>query len=152
MANLLGDDFKLYHDTATTDITTTWPTATWVEQKDVGDLGMDRAPTSVNIPRRGTKDKVYKRGQFDRRLTFSLNYDPADAFVTAIEAAIEAGSGIHLAIADGDISTSGTIYYHANWVVVGDPLSAALDSGAAFEVELAPHADSFDEPAKATVP
>lgn len=146
MPNLLGNDFRVYYDSASS-----WGTPTWAEQKDVGDVGFDRAPTAVEIPKRGTNHKKFKRGRFEQSLTLRVNYDRTNAFVVAIEAALEADTPIHVALADGAIATVGTKYWHAEYCVVGDPLAATLDEGAYFDVELKPHADSVNEPAKVTV-
>ena len=143
----LGDDFKLYTNTGT------WSTPVHVLQNDIGDITFDRAPTSVPIPRRGTLAKRYKTGQQDWRLSFPMNYDSANTLQVAIEAQIATpGTPLYLAVADGPIATSGTVYWKAEYVVVGDPLAAALDNGASFAVELAVSADSANEPAKVVVP
>jgi hypothetical protein len=151
MATKLGEDFLLYHDTSANNGTSAWTTPTWVLQNGVGDMTFDRAPKSVEVKSRSTKHTKYKQGRFDQRLSVTVNYDPASAFVTALEAAVAAQTHLHLAIADGAIATGGTNYWHADYCIVGDPLSAALDDGATFEVELAPWADSVNEPIKVTV-
>jgi hypothetical protein len=146
MANKLGDDFKLYTNTGS------WGTPVHVLQNDIGDITFDRAPTNVPIPRRGTAVKRYKTGQGDWRLTVRVNYDPTNSLVQALETHLAAPSTpLYLAIADGVIATTGTNYWKAEWVVLNDPLSAAMDEGAAFDVELGVSADSTNEPAKTTV-
>lgn len=143
----LGDDFKIYYDSAN-DM---GGTPTWAEQTDAGDISFDRGPTEVAIPKRGTKFKKSKNGQQKWQLSFPLNYDPSNAFVTAIEAAINAGTSIHVAITDGAIATDGTNIWEADWCVLGDPIGAALDNGGVMDISLTPHADSANEPTKTTV-
>ncbi len=53
---LLGDDFRLYYDTADS-----YDSPTWVEQKSVGDIGFDPGNEQVEIPVR-IAFKIYKKG------------------------------------------------------------------------------------------
>jgi|SRR5690606_13821420 len=136
-SELLGDDFKLYYDDASS-----FDSPTWEEQISIGDLGFDPASEQVEIPKRiGTK--VYKKGRGDWSLTFTMNYDPDSEFCMEVVDAINTGSKIHLAIADGDID-NGANYWHAWWMLSG-PLDAALDTNANFEVEAKPHHDLGEE-------
>jgi len=151
MANLIGDTFTLNHDTSEN-----WGTPTYVAQTNVNDLALDRGITGVQIDDRSGFTK-YKSGRQDHRLTFTMNYDEANVFLVAIEGAVAAGTTLHIAIADGTLGTAGTVasggtagvnYWHAEYVVIGDPLSANLDEGATFEVELAPAIASSNTPVK----
>jgi hypothetical protein len=148
---LLGEEFRIYLDTSANHGATVWATPTWVEQKNVGDIGLDRAPKSAEIKKRGSSHTKYKQGRFDQRLTLSVNYKEDDALVEAIEAAIAAKTDLHIAVADGVIATIGTNYWHADYTVVGCPLSGTFDEGSTIELELAPWADSINEPAKVSV-
>ena len=133
---LLGDDFKLYYDSASS-----FDSPTWVEQVSAGDLGFDPGIEQVEIPLR-IAYKVYKKGRADWSLTFTMNYDPDNTFHTAVRDAITNGTKIHLAIADGDIDDDGN-YWHAWWFLSG-PIDAALDSNANIEVEGKIHHDRGD--------
>lgn len=129
---LLGDDFRLYYDSASS-----YSTPTWVQQISVGDMGFDPGNEQVEIPIR-IAFKVYKKGRADWELTFTMNYDPDSTFVTAVRNAITNGTKLHLAIADGPVASEN--YWHAWWMLSG-PLDAALDSNANIEVSGKIHHD-----------
>lgn len=147
MANQIGDDFKLYYDSASD-----FDTPTWVEQVDIGNLALDPAPEQVEIPKRNGF-KMYKKGRQDLSITFDLSFDPANVSHTAMRDAIRSGAAVHLAVANGAIATAGTIYYHGMFMLVG-PEDLSLDSAATISIEAKVHADSAstDLPAKVTVP
>lgn len=146
MANQIGDEFKLYYDSASN-----YSTPTWVEQVDIGNLALDPAPEQVEIPKRNGF-KMYKKGRQDLSITFDISFDPANTSHTAMRDAIRAGTKIHLAVANGAIATIGTIYYHGWFMLVG-PEDLSLDSPATISVEAKVHADSASDelPAKVTV-
>lgn len=129
---MLGDDFKLFWDSAST-----FATPTWVEQISVGDMGFDPGNEQVEIPIR-IAFKVYKKGRADWSLTFTANYNKDNAFLVALRDAITNGTKIHLAIAAGAVTTEE--YWHAWWFVSG-PLDAALDNPATIDVEGKIHHD-----------
>lgn len=129
---LLGDDLKLYYDSAS-DFTT----PTWVEQISVGDIGFDPQNEQVEIPKR-IAFKTYKKGRGDWTLSFTMNIDVTNTFHVAVMDAITDGTPIHLALALGDIDAGG--YWHAWWFLSG-PVDAALDSNANIEVEGKCHHD-----------
>ncbi len=144
MANLLGDDWRLYYDTADD-----WANATFVQQTDLGDLGFEFNPEQVEVPKRQTH-KVYKSGRQDWMLSFNLNANPGATFYDAVEAAIEAGSSLHLALANGDITANGTKYWHADWNMYGN-IEADLDSNSQIPIEAKCSATSNNTPVKVTV-
>lgn len=123
---LLGDDLKLYWDTAGS-----FSSPTWVEQISVGDIGRDPSNEQVEIPLR-LPFKFYKKGRGDWSLTFTSNLDSTNTFHMAVLDAIDNGTPIHLAIALGDIEDGG--YWHA-WWMLGGPTDGALDTNANIEVE-----------------
>lgn len=145
---LLGDDFRLNYDSANN-----YSSPTWVNQTSVGDLSFDVGNEQVEIPKR-IAFKTYKKGRGDWTLGFTMNYDPANTFHTAVISAINAGTKIHLAVSDGVANTNGTNYWHAWWFLTG-PLDASLDSNANIEVEGKVHHDTgtsdADVPAFVTV-
>lgn len=147
MANLIGDDFKLYNDTTNA---ANWTPTVWVLQTDISDLAFDRGVVDVQIDDR-TGFVKHATGRQNQRLTFTVNYDEADAFVVALEGAVAAGTSLHVAIADGLIAVGGTNYWHGDWVIVGNPLSANLDEGATLEIELGLASSSANTPAKVSV-
>lgn len=130
---LLGDDFRLFWDEDDS-----WSAPSWVEIISIGDLGFDPAKEQVEIPIR-IPTKVYKSGRGDWTLSFTLNYDPDDAFCLAVIDAINNGTKIHLAIADGDNAATDN-KWEAWWMLAG-PLDAALDTNASFDVEGKVHFD-----------
>jgi hypothetical protein len=138
MAELLGDSFKVFYDTASS-----FSTPTWVEQLSVGDVSYDTANEQVEIPKR-IAFKTYKKGRSDLSFKFSMNLDPTNTFHTSIIGAINAGTKVHLAIAPGAIAGGG--YWHMMAMVTG-PVDAKLDSPATVEVEAKVHADDTNLPA-----
>lgn len=129
---LLGDDLKLYYDTAGD-----FDTPTWVEQISVGDVGFDPANEQVEIPKR-ISVKTYKKGRGDWSLSFTSNISTDNTFHMAVIDAINYGTAIHIALALGDIEDGG--YWHAWWMLSG-PVSGSLDSTASIEVEGKAHHD-----------
>ena len=130
---LLGDDFTLNWDQ---DSSYSYPN--WLAAVSAGDLGFDPGNEQVEIPKR-IAFKTYKKGRGDWALSFTMNYDPTNLFHIAVRNAITTGDKIHLAIADGDISTAN--YWHAWWFLSG-PLDASLDTNANIEVEGKVHNDT----------
>jgi hypothetical protein len=141
MAELLGDDYKLFYDTASS-----FGTPTWVEEIGVGDIGFDTANEQVNIPKR-TSHKLYKKGRSDLKFSFKMNVDVSSTFHKAVIGAINTGTKIHLAIAPGAIASGG--YWHG-WFLLNGPLDASLDSAATYDVECKVHADDTSMPAFVT--
>lgn len=138
MTALLGDEFKLFYDSAGN-----FSTPTWVEQVDVSDIGWDTANEKVEIPRR-VGFKTYKKGRSDLSFTFKMNIDPSNTFHKAMIAAIIAGTKVHLAIAPGLIAVGG--YWHGFFLLNG-PVDAALDSPATVDIEGSVHAEDANLPA-----
>jgi hypothetical protein len=138
MAELLGDSFKLFYDTAAS-----FGTPTWVEQISVGDISYDTANEQVEIPKR-VAFKTYKKGRSDLTFKFTMNVDPTNTFHTAMIASINDGTKKHLAISPGAIAGGG--YWHGFFMLTG-PVDAALDSAAKVEVEAKVHADDTNLPA-----
>lgn len=147
-AEKLGDDFTLNYTA-----NAVYATPTWTAQTSIGDLGFDFAREQVEIPKR-ISTKVYKGGRMDWELSFTMNYDANNTFHTAVRSAIEAGSKVHLALADGNIATNTTHYWHAWWILTGN-LDAGLDNAASIEVKGKCHHDTgtadADIPAAATI-
>lgn len=147
-AELLGDDFRLYHDG-----NNTYNAPSWSQIYSAGDVGLAFNNEQVNIPKR-ISYKVYKKGRADWELSFKCNYDATNSFHTAVRSAIENGTKIHLALADGAINTNNTHYWHAWWLLDG-PLSGNLDEAGGFDVKGKLHHDTgtaeAEPPAAATV-
>lgn len=130
---LLGDDFRLFWDSASN-----WDSPTWVEVISVGDLGFDAAGEQVEIPIR-IPFKVYKKGRKDWSFPFTLNYDPTDPFCIAALDSVNNGTKIHLAFAD-DAVIADANYWEAWWMLTG-PIDAALDTNASIDIEGKVHFD-----------
>lgn len=124
---LLGDDYRLYWDTADS-----FGTPTWVWQRNVGDFGLDDSGEQVEVPIRWPW-KFYKKGRQDTELTFAMNMHntTAEAFGRAVRDAMRDGSQLHLALAEGAITSFD--YLHAWWIVTG-PLDLSLDAPAVYSV------------------
>lgn len=122
---LLGDDFRIYWDTADS-----FGTPTWVYQRNLGDIGLADSGEQVEIPVRYPW-KFYKKGRQDTELTFTMNYDPTDTFHIAIRDAIRDGSNVHMALAEGDYQVLD--YFHA-WFIITGPQDLSLDAPATYAV------------------
>ena len=145
MADKIGDDFKLYRDTADS-----WASPTWSEVTQADDLGLDHGPNGVAIQKRG-RDITYKQGKKDQKLSTSVVYDSADAHVTEFEAHLDDGGDMHMAIADGNIATSGTSYWHAEMVLIGFSEGLNIGDAAKYDLELGVSANTTNDPARATI-
>lgn len=129
---LLGDDLKLFWDTADN-----FDTPTWDDQISVGDIGFDSNNEQVEIPKR-IPFKTYKKGRADWSLTFTSNIDKTNAFHMAVLEAITNGTPIHLALGLGEIAEGG--YWHA-WWFLSAPIDASLDNPATMDVDGKCHHD-----------
>lgn len=137
---LLGDDYRLYWDNSDN-----FDTPTWVWQRNLGDMALADSGEQVEIPIRYNK-KYYKKGRQDTELTFTMNYHATETFLVHVRDHIRSGVRIHLAIAEGDITT--TDYFHAWWILTG-PADFSLDAPATYAVSarLSIHFASDEEPA-----
>lgn len=136
MSELLGDDYELCLDTASTGAGD-YDTPTWAKQTSLGDIKFDTASEKPEIPKRiGTK--VYKKGRDDWKLSFTMNFDPANTFHVKIRDAIRTGDKVHLGLFEGPNATAD---FHHAWFLLTGPLDASLDSPASYEVEGVPHHD-----------
>lgn len=129
---LLGDDFRIYWDTAVD-----FAMPTWVWQRNLGDIAHNDSGEQVEIPIRYSR-KFYKKGRQASELTFTMNYHPTETFHLNVRDHIRSGDRIHLAIAEGDITTAD--YFHA-WFVLFGPEDMALDAPATFAVTAVPSID-----------
>lgn len=130
---LLGDDFKLFWDSAED-----FDSPTWVEIISVGDMGFEPGLEQVEIPIR-IPFKVYKKGRADWSLTFTANVNPGNAYYNALLDAVNNGTKIHLAIGEGAMDDDPN-YWHA-WFFVSGPIDASLDSPGTIDVEGKIHHD-----------
>jgi hypothetical protein len=103
---------------------------TWVEQKNLGDLGLNDSGEQVEIPVRYPW-KFYKKGRQDTELTFTMNYHPTEAFHQYVRDHIRTGDKAHFAVSEGNIASSD--YFHAWWILTG-PEDMSLDAPATFAV------------------
>jgi hypothetical protein len=133
---MLGDEYELNLDTASTGAGD-YDTPTWAKQTSLGDIKFDDGNETPEIPKR-IGFKVYKKGRSDFKLSFTMNYNPANTFHKKIRDAIRNGTRVHLGLAEGPIAS--TDYFHA-WCLVTGPTDASLDSGATVEVEAMGHYD-----------
>lgn len=122
---LLGDDYRLYWDTAVDFAMPVWD---W--QRNLGDLALSDNPEQVEIPIRYPW-KFYKGGRQDTELTFTMNYHPTETFHQYVRDHIRDKSRVHFAISEGDIATAD--YFHAWWLLTG-PADFALDAPATYAV------------------
>ena len=140
-----GDDYKLYLDTADS-----WSTPTWAEIKAASELSVDRVPSDVEVPERGS-DTGHMQGYADPVISFTLLEDVGDTNVETIIAAIHSGDMVHLAVSRGDIATATNKYWHMEAVLLGAPLSAGRGEPASYDVEAKRHANSDNTLTRETV-
>lgn len=133
MSETAGNDFRLYYDSAANYSSPTWGD----HQTSLGSIGHDPNYNEFEVPKR-IPTVVFQGGRDNHRLTFAMNYDPENAFHTAVRAAIRGKTRIHLALADADITVNDTNYWHGWWLLKG-PLDASLDQPGGIAVEGMPH-------------
>ena len=129
MAIPLGEDFKLYRNTGTVGV------PVWSEMICVDDLALDPGNTQVNIRCRGKTGSSALQGRRDAVLTAKVWWDSADANNRAVIDAAWDRSSLHLAVADGDITVSGTLYNHAELIVTSAPHDFSFGEGASLDAE-----------------
>lgn len=138
---LLGEEFELYLDTASSGAGN-YDTPTWGSpQCSVGDISYDPDYKAVQVNKR-CDNVQYKKGREDNKLTFQMNFSPTDAFHVAIRNASRTGAKLHMALAEGPIASAD--YVHGWWLVKAK-LTAALDESATYDVECMPHTDAPDD-------
>jgi hypothetical protein len=93
------------------------------------------------------------RGQSDNSFTLSLAFDKGDASTNTLLTAMDTGSLVVLAIADGPIATVGTTYFQMQCVLMGRQLSApAAGSPATYEVTAMRHLNADNDLTVRVVP
>jgi hypothetical protein len=140
-----GDDYLIYLDTADS-----FGTPTWALIKAATDPKFDPAKADVVVPEAGSSDG-HLQGFGDPLISFTLLEDAGDANVTAILDAAEDGTMKHIAVANGPIATTGTVYRHMEVCITAAPLSAGRGEPASWAVEVRRHANSDNDITKTTV-
>jgi hypothetical protein len=130
-----GADYKLYLNTAS------YETPTWAEIKAAGDIDVSTNPEDVQVPER-SGPMGHMHGEDDPAITFTLFEDAGDANVEALIAALDSGDMTHIAVARGDIETTGTKYWHLEACLMGVSLGAARGAPAQYAVNAMRHANS----------
>lgn len=128
-----GDDYDLWYGTLAAPVAQ----QVWRRVPSVGDLAVDPGIADVEIPERGSTTG-HLQGSSDPSITFTLLEDAGSADVTALIAAIHAGTMVHLAVARGLTKP----YWHMECVLTGAPFSASRGEPAGYEVEAKRHAKS----------
>lgn len=131
-----GSDLKLYYMSGGS-----WGTPTWTEVQAVSDLDVSSNPDDIAFPVRGL-GTGHKQGQTDPEITFTLHYDKGDASVIDLIDAMQDGTVVTLAVADGAIATGGTVYWKMECCLSGFQLTAPLQGPASFAVTARRHVDS----------
>jgi len=140
-----GIDLKLYHMSSGS-----WSTPTWTEVNAAGDIDVNENPDDISFPVRGIA-MGHLRGQSDPAINFTLAYDKGDASVTAIVDAMTSGDVITLAVADGPIDTTGTVYHKMECVLMGRAMTAPTSGPATFAVSAFRHMNSDYDLTEVTV-
>lgn len=131
-----GIDFRLYSGSGT------WLSETWTEIQGVQDITVSANADDVSASVRGLS-VGHLRGQSDNSFTFSLAFDKGDTATASLLTAMDGGTMVTLAIADGPIATAGTTYFQMQCVLMGRQLSApAAGSPATYEVTAMRHLNS----------
>lgn len=145
MAGKIGLNAKLYYNTGT------YATPTWSEITDAQDVTLDSERATAEVKRRGSQFVKYLTALKDYGVQFTLIYNPGNGALNALKDAYDNGAVVDVAVADGDIATSGTEYFRAEMVVSKFSINQPLEDVITVDVELKP-AETDNDPQWVTVP
>jgi len=147
--SFLGHEFKAYRDTADS-----FGSPTWAEMTRVIDVEPTLERTKVEVLSRASNFKKVRAGMIEETVDIKIGYRKDGATlntdVAEFDSSLLDGSSVHLALADGAIATTGTIYRHAEWVVLSKSKPEEQDNEAVITYTLA-IADTDNDPATVTV-
>lgn len=144
----VGGEASLYYNSGN------YASPTWVEVENCGDLDSPDTRSTVAAPTRGKWPFVgYLLGNRDIGLSWSSlqKKGTADAALTALVTAYDAGTAVEFAIADGAIATAGTKYRRMQMKISKADQSEPIDGVVTISFEAKPDANSAVNPARATV-
>ena len=149
---ILGDEFRLYYNIGS------YASQNWKIINAADSISVDYSKADVPIAERG-QPTGHLQGVADPSFSFTLLNDVESTYVqqlidridSAIDPATSAPYLIHLAVANGDISTTGTKYYHMECILLGGALTADQGGVSSFDIEARRHANSDYGLVRATV-
>lgn len=113
---------------------------TWTVIKAIGDISVDPNPDDVVIPERGS-NTGHLNGEADPTITFRMFEDAGDLNVETIAAAVNTNTMVHIAIARGNIATTGTKWFDLECILRA-PLDANRGDPSGWEITAQKHANS----------
>lgn len=145
----LGGEAKLYYNAGT------FGSPTWTLIDNCVDLDMPDARSAVGVPIRATWPFVLKlAGARETSLTWTSyqRQETADAALTALIAAYDAGTVMEFAIADQAIATVGCKYRRMTCVITKADQSEPIDGAVAIAFEAHPTINNAgNNPSRATI-
>lgn len=129
-----GDKYRLYLNTGT------YASPTWAQIAAYADPTVDPAKGDVEVPEQN-QDTGHLHGVGDPVISITLLEDEGDTNVETLIAASVSGDLTHIAISRGDITTTGTKYWHLEACIFA-PLSASRGDAASYDLEAKRHANS----------
>ena len=138
-----GDDFRLYLDTADD-----WSSPTWAEIKAFTDPSIDPGKGDIEVTPQAS-DAGHLQGNGNATISFTLLEDEGDSNVGTIITRSLSGAMTHLEVAAGDITTTGTKYWHMEACLFSSN-SASRGDVSQFDIEAKQHANSDNELTRAT--
>ena len=129
-----GDDYLLYLNTGTQ------ATPVWALILAAVNIALDPQVADIVVAEAALSDG-HMNGLGDPQITFTLQHDKGDANVLTMIAAMASGAITEIAIADGPIATSLTVYYRLESVLRGG-LSASRGEAASWDVTASRHVNS----------
>jgi hypothetical protein len=134
--HLLGLDCKLFRNTAT------YASPTWDEITQVTDVNVSQTTATGDISSRASTFKLWRPGQKDLTLEFTLRYDSGNTDFTALQSAFTGRTGIDMWVADGASATAGTTGIRANWMITEFSHEQPLEDGVNVKVSAKPYIDA----------
>ena len=149
---ILGDEFRLYYNIAT------YSSANWKIINAADSISVDYGKTDVTVAERGPPTG-HLQGVADPVISFTLLNDVestyAQQLIDRIDSAIDpttlAPYLIHMAVSNGDITVTGTKYYHMECILLGGALTADQGGVSSFDIEARRHANSDYGLVRATI-
>ena len=127
-----GLDKKLYRNTGSSG------SPVWDLVPNVKDLTATRTRTKGDASSRGSEIKMQRGALQEVTVAFKMVDDPTDTDLTAFLDAYDAATSFEVALADGAIATTGTIYRRYTVEVFDTSAEEPLDGVSEISIELAP--------------
>lgn len=135
MSYQVGREFKAYYDASGVE------SATWLELVDIEDVTEENSKSTATVKNRKSKYEKNLGGQHQMSGTLKQTYDKASVAQLAMLTAYDDDSVMGLAIADGDITTIGTISMQLDSLITTHNRSQGVDDAAVLENAFVPHAN-----------